>query len=59
MDLLVQLQVISLTLISETYSLLVDDLDNSGQFGVVDQDNAAQFNESPVGSFNAGRHDAS
>lgn len=44
------------TLNGGTYSLLVDDLDNSGQFRVVDQDNTAQFNESPVGSFNVGRH---
>lgn len=40
-----------------TYSLLVDDLDNSGQFGVVNQHNTAVLDVSPVGGFHGSRHD--
>lgn len=39
-----------------TYSLLVDDLDNGSQLGVVNQDNTAQLDESPGSSLNGGRH---
>lgn len=40
----------------DTYSLLVNDLHNSGKVLVVDQDNTAQLNQSPVSSFNGRRH---
>lgn len=47
------------TLEMGTYSLLVNDFDNSGQcFGLVNQDNTTNFNESPVDSLNSGRHGA-
>lgn len=42
--------------IDVTYSLLVDDLNNSGQLGVVNQDNTAQLDVSPVNFLDGDRH---
>lgn len=41
-----------------TYSLLVDDLNDGGQFGAVNQHNTAGLDVSPVGGFHGGRHDS-